>query len=267
MISRAEVFRVARREGVGDRIIEKDYVLSWILIAIADSDLRDHVAFKGGTALKKVYFPDYRFSEDLDFTLPSNLPHDELLTSLEGLLPSLLRRVNIRLELDSGELSQFNSTTAQFTYVGPLQAIARPRTLKTDFTRGELLVNPPTDAVLSAPYGDYPEGVRLPTYTINEIMAEKLCALMGRTEARDLYDVWWLFESGRTEPVLLAHDFLRKAEHKRQDPARLEPLLGSKEPTFARQWAIRLAEQVRELPHFDEVMRAVKRHVRQLPLD
>jgi predicted nucleotidyltransferase component of viral defense system len=267
MISQAEVFGVARQERVGERVIEKDYVLSWVLVAIADSNLKDHLAFKGGTALKKVYFQDYRFSEDLDFTLPSNLPHDELLTSLERLLPSLLRRVNIRLELDSAELSRFNSTMAQFSYVGPLQAIARPRTLKTDFTRGELLVNRPRDALLRAPYSDYPKAVRLPAYTKNEIMAEKLCALMGRTEARDLYDVWWLFEFGRIEPVLLAHDFLRKAQHKGQDPARLEPLLGSKEPRFASQWQTRLSQQVTNLPYFDEVMRAVRRHVRHLPLE
>ena len=39
------------------------------VIAIAESELRDKLAFKGGTALKRAYYPDYRFSEDLDFTL------------------------------------------------------------------------------------------------------------------------------------------------------------------------------------------------------
>jgi predicted nucleotidyltransferase component of viral defense system len=266
MITQAEVFKLAQRERVSERVIEKDYVLSWILIAIADSDLRDHMAFKGGTALKKVYFPDYRFSEDLDFTLPGNMPHDELLASLGALLPGLLGTVNLRLQLAAAELSRFDSTTVQAAYVGPLQASMGARTLKMDFTRGELLVNPPGDAVLSAPYTDYPKEVRLPTYTLNEIMAEKLCALMGRTEARDLYDVWWLFESGEIEPVSLAADFLRKAQHKRKDPGRLAGVLESKESRLARQWETRLAEQVRHLPHFGEVMRAVRRHVRQLHL-
>ena len=65
MISSAEVARLSHRLGVGDRVIEKDYVLSWLLIAIAESNLRDDLAFKGGTALKRAYYPDYRFSEDL----------------------------------------------------------------------------------------------------------------------------------------------------------------------------------------------------------
>lgn len=68
MISPAEIARWSHRFGVSDRVIEKDYVLSWLLVAIGKSGLRDALAFKGGTALKRAYFPDYRFSEDLDFT-------------------------------------------------------------------------------------------------------------------------------------------------------------------------------------------------------
>ncbi len=48
MISTAEVARLAHRLGVGDRVIEKDYVLSWLLAAIAESDLRGKLAFAEG---------------------------------------------------------------------------------------------------------------------------------------------------------------------------------------------------------------------------
>jgi predicted nucleotidyltransferase component of viral defense system len=126
MIPSRDVFSLAQKEGVGERIIEKDYVLSWVLIAIAESDLRDHVAFKGGTALKKVYFPEYRFSEDLDFTLPRDLPHDELVGFLAGLLPSLLGRVNLRVDLTRADVRAHDSTDVEVAYVGPLQATAPP---------------------------------------------------------------------------------------------------------------------------------------------
>jgi predicted nucleotidyltransferase component of viral defense system len=264
MISRAEVFRLAGQERVGARVIEKDYVLSWLLIAIADSDLRHHLVFKGGTALKKIYFPEYRFSEDLDFTLIASVSHDDLVLLIEGLFPSLLSRANLRIELDAADLSAFDSTTVQVNYVGPLQARMGSRTLKMDFTRGELLVNPPRTAELKAPYSDYPSAVGIATYTKREILAEKLCALMGRTEARDLYDAWWLLESQTLHPVVLTHDFVAKAEHKGHDPAQLDAVLGSKESRFSSQWETRLSQQVTNLPHFDEVMRAVRRHVRQL---
>jgi predicted nucleotidyltransferase component of viral defense system len=266
MISRTEVFRLAHRFGVGERVIEKDYVLSWVLVAIAESDLSGHAAFKGGTALKKVYFPEYRFSEDLDFTLVRNLNHDELLGLVQQSLPSLLKRENLRVEVGKADLSQHESSRVELAYVGPLQARMGSRELRMDFTRNELLVNEPRRAELKAPYSNYPQAVRLPTYTINEIFAEKLCALMGRTEPRDLYDVWWLLKMSGVDPALVTHDFLRKAEHKGHEPARLDDALEMKESVFARQWGTRLSQQVRDLPHFDEVMRAVRRHVRQLEL-
>lgn len=70
MIKPAEIQKKARTVGVRDQQIEKDYILSWILQGIAfHNELSKIIVFKGGTVLKKVYFEDYRFSEDLDFTL------------------------------------------------------------------------------------------------------------------------------------------------------------------------------------------------------
>ena len=69
MIPPSAIARLAHRLRLGDKTIELDYVLTWVLLAIADSPLRERLAFKGGAALKKVYEPAYRFSEDLDLTL------------------------------------------------------------------------------------------------------------------------------------------------------------------------------------------------------
>lgn len=266
MISTAEVAKLAHRLGVDQRVIEKDYVLSWLLIAIAESDLRSWMAFKGGTALKKSYYPDYRFSEDLDFTLRIDLSHDDLVEAFQTLFPSLERQVNLTSTLRSAEQSIFESTTLLVNYVGPLGGRLGSRYLKVDFTRGELLLYPLAERPLQAPYSDYPRGVTLPTYTLEEILAEKLCALLGRTEPRDLYDVYWLFEWGDVDVTFLAVSFADKCEHKGQDPTRLYQVLTAKEATFDRLWASRLAAQVTELPHLNEVLRVVRRHVRDLGL-
>ena len=63
--------RLARKGGrrIPERVLERDYCLSWFLIGLSHSPLKDILLFKGGTCIKKCYFPDYRFSEDLDFTL------------------------------------------------------------------------------------------------------------------------------------------------------------------------------------------------------
>mgnify|MGYP000975988095 CR=1 FL=1 len=70
MIKPGEIQNKARSAGVRDQQIEKDYILSWLLKGISQNKLLSGVlVFKGGTCLKKFYFEDYRFSEDLDFTL------------------------------------------------------------------------------------------------------------------------------------------------------------------------------------------------------
>ena len=56
--------------GIGWDVIEQDYVLSWVLYGISRVEkLKSTLVFKGGTALKKCYFGNYRFSQDLDFSV------------------------------------------------------------------------------------------------------------------------------------------------------------------------------------------------------
>ncbi len=70
MLSRAELQSLANREKVGLGILEKDYVLTQVLNNISQIDeMAGLFVFKGGTALRKTYFPDWRYSEDLDFTV------------------------------------------------------------------------------------------------------------------------------------------------------------------------------------------------------
>ena len=55
--------------GLRDTQIEKDYVIGWVLKGISNNKfLLESLVFKGGTALRKIYFTEYRLSEDLDFT-------------------------------------------------------------------------------------------------------------------------------------------------------------------------------------------------------
>ena len=73
MIGGGALRRMAAERKLGLDLIEKDYVLGWILKGISECSVRDKLIFKGGTALSKVYFPlGWRISEDLDFTLLDN---------------------------------------------------------------------------------------------------------------------------------------------------------------------------------------------------
>jgi len=264
MILPGEVARLAHRLGLSDKTIEQDYVLTWVLLAIARSPLRDRLAFKGGTALKKIYVPDYRFSEDLDFTLLDDLANEDLRAEIEALFPWLRREVNITLEVRRAEIHETGNPALYLNYVGPLRADLGSRFLKTDFTRHELLLFPLVEARLRVPYSDCRGRMEtLCVYSPEEILAEKLCALLGRTEPRDLYDVHYMFTHRLADDEEVWFRLGAKMAHKGLDPAALGDVLARKQSTFSRLWGPRLRGQVPELPHLDAVVRETGRWLRQ----
>ena len=96
-----EIQQKAREVGVRDQQIEKDYVLSWILKGVAQHEqLSKCIVFKGGTVLKKIYFEDYRFSEDLDFTLLNNeIPNEQMFVWFKETFEYVREEANIPLEI------------------------------------------------------------------------------------------------------------------------------------------------------------------------
>jgi len=74
----------ARNSGLRDKLVaERDVVLTYALRVLLDTGVMDHLAFKGGTCLRKLIFGSAgRFSEDLDFTLDSDRLDDDVLTEL-----------------------------------------------------------------------------------------------------------------------------------------------------------------------------------------
>jgi predicted nucleotidyltransferase component of viral defense system len=98
MISRSELQRLANREKIALGTLEKDYVLSEILKALSRvTSLSDILVFKGGTALRKIYFADWRYSEDLDFTANHDMKDEELRQSLDEWYSQVEQTSQIRL--------------------------------------------------------------------------------------------------------------------------------------------------------------------------
>ena len=168
----------------------------------------------------------------------------------------------VRFKRNSGEICFPPRFAPETNYTGPLRARLGSRHLKVDLTRGELILHSPSERPLLASYSDYLSGITLPTYTLEEVLAEKLCALMGRTEPRDLYDVHWLLERGDVDIAFLTTDFAAKCQHKGHDPQQLANALSAKERTFRRLWTSRLEVQVQDLPALKEVLRVVRRLLR-----
>jgi hypothetical protein len=131
MIKPGEIQNKAREVGVRDQQIEKDYILSWILQGIAQHEqLSTAIVFKGGTVLKKVYFEDYRFSEDLDFTLLDNdILNEQIFEWFSEVFEYIQEEANIPLEIidpdnhrDRHE-HEDGGINFYISYVGPLGGI------------------------------------------------------------------------------------------------------------------------------------------------
>jgi predicted nucleotidyltransferase component of viral defense system len=84
MITRVDLQRLSKREGVALGTCEKDYVLTEVLKALPEvTKLKGFPVFKGGTALRKIYFPSWRYSEDLDFTAKADRALSEIRKGLD----------------------------------------------------------------------------------------------------------------------------------------------------------------------------------------
>jgi uncharacterized protein len=254
---------------IPEAVLERDYCLAWFLVALSRSPLREWLAFKGGTALKRCYFGDYRFSEDLDFTLRADGPFDPIRQELEPVFAEVRRAVGatIRFAHEDKQAHQ-NSYTFYLSYEGPLPATARPKEVKVDITIREEVVFPlESRRVLRAyeEYQDLPEDAEVLAYSLSEIATEKVVALLdaARTEPRDLYDIWFLASGGHVDLRDLTHAIEKKWEFRKKKPADTRDAFESKEARYKKLWELRLAAQMAELPEFAEVFRLVRRALRQ----
>jgi len=272
--------RARGRGGLLHDAVIKDHILSYLLAGIAATPgLGDRLAFKGGTALRKCWFPRYRYSEDLDFTLidGATIETDELVS----LMKSASERA-VQLVPDYGARYSFDVRTtvphephpfgqANLRLVGKAPSGATV-TIKVEITGSDEPVLLPTDerrVLHSFPEEDLDAVIRC--YALEEIAVEKVRAGLqvrdrlnrfeeqGRTgyahRVRDVYDLWYLRTNAGTEldwalvrRILPAKTRARNIRWDSADDFRDERV----ERLYREQWAPRLQGFVSELPSFDE---------------
>ncbi len=265
MIKPGEIQQKARKAGVRDQQIEKDYVLSWILCGTARHiQLSKALAFKGGTVLKKVYFEDYRFSEDLDFTLlDESLTDEQILTWFAEVFKRIREEANIPLEVIETNKHDDGGINFYISFVGPLGGQGSNKKIKTDISRTEKLVFPPVLMPVLTGYSDLPEH-RLLCYSLEEVLVEKLRSVMQRMQARDYYDLWYLLEHHNMDIDLYASEFEAKCAAKGLSAADFHKKLSERLPQYKARWVKSLSEQIKDLPDFARAEREVQRHIRKL---
>ncbi|MCE5328968.1 nucleotidyl transferase AbiEii/AbiGii toxin family protein [bacterium] len=266
MIPREEISRLSHRLQMNELVLEKDYVLTWILFGIADSNLYSRLVFKGGTALKKIYFPDYRFSEDLDFTILNEISTDDLISNTKLMLNNITKSQGLQFDISSEKIEvRANTITIYIGFVGPLQARLGSRFIKVDFTLNEKLLFNINPLFIQSFYSDIIKK-QINTYSLEEIMVEKLCAIIGRTEPRDVYDIYFLFEQD-LDFIAIPSAFIEKAKFKDINPKDIKELFKRKKNIVERMWETRLTHQIKNLPDIDGVLRKIERNLRKYIYD
>jgi len=260
MIKPGEIDRNAIEKKVRAKQIEKDYVISWILWGFARNEfLNTNLVFKGGTCLKKMHFNDYRYSEDMDFTLRDDNSSDaEILGNFQSSFAEILEESRIKVEVIEDSVEN-HERSGSLKFKVTYKATHGSGEIKMDITRGETIE---FDIEYRAVLNDYSdlekEGeIRINCYSLKEVLIEKMSALMGRTIPRDLYDFHYLVEEEGIKLEDVYIEFVRKAENKGHDAKKFLDKVAQKKKTYEKDWQVSLEKQMPkdELPEFGNLWR------------
>jgi predicted nucleotidyltransferase component of viral defense system len=197
MLTRAQIQRLAQRHRVGLQVQERDYVQHLLLFLLYGRS--PALIFKGGTALRLVYRGN-RYSEDLDFNGPADLP---FLQDLWQRTVTGLQDFGITAEVRNAWQSEVGYSF-DVSYQGPLYN-------GRDRTRGKVRVDvnlrpekvEHRAALVTPEYDDLRPFV-VQVLTLEHLLAEKVRAFLVRGKPRDLYDLWLLHAQGvRVDPDLV----------------------------------------------------------------
>lgn len=274
----------ARRRGIPYETVLKDYAIGHLLAALAaEPTLASHLVLKGGTALRRLYFADYRFSEDLDFSAEGGPRGDPL--------EATFRLVALRAQSTLSETGPTQVTLERaghrhphphgqedFVFRTQFPWQRQPLcTVKVEVTVDEPIALPAAVRPILHGYGETLAGT-IRAYSIEEIAAEKLRALLQnearrgvrrwvRPRCRDVYDLWHIlskapagFMVAEVRRILPSKCALRGVRFTRADDFFPAPLL----EIVRSAWADDLGQLVPDLPDVDDVIVTLREQVNRL---
>lgn len=265
-------------------VIEKDYALSYILAGIAtQSQLNQSLVFKGGTALKKIFFGDYRFSVDLDFSTidaPKDKMLEEALKSAVNSSRNLLSNYGpfeLQLKRYPEREPHPHGQEAFNIYVKFPWHRTSLCTVKIEVTHDEPIILAPQYKPIIHGYEESLDCV-LACYQLEEIIAEKLRALLQthqklvtlgwhRPRARDYYDLWRIFKDYQTSIIskTLIEILGKKCKHRNVTYQSVDDFFTHELVTEANQhWQSTLGILVNQLPECQIILDEVKNFMERM---
>jgi predicted nucleotidyltransferase component of viral defense system len=190
MITREEIEAKATEFDIHAANVERDYVFGWLLCGIYNaSALKDVLILKGGNAFRKAYFPNTRFSNDLDFSTQTQLAEDALRAELDGIRDFVHATAGIifenekkRIDTEStarGDGTQFKIRLYFKDFYGNPDTITI--SVRLDITEFDRIYLPTQVRQLIHPYSDNAAcQAQVRCVKLEEMLASKLKCLLQR---------------------------------------------------------------------------------------
>lgn len=211
MIPKADIVAWRRfAPWINDAQVEQDLIISRALVAIFQSPLlAERLAFRGGTALHKLYFDvPRRYSEDIDLVQIVPAPIGQVIDTLQELLNGFLGAPRRKQTEQSAIL------TYRMESEGPPVVQMR---LKVEInTREHFAVEGYQKHPFAVQSRWFKGECEITTYTLEEMLATKLRALYQRRKGRDLFDLWLGVSEMKADAGRLIQVFKRYMENEGQ---------------------------------------------------
>jgi predicted nucleotidyltransferase component of viral defense system len=194
MITQEQVGALAKQYRINETVIFREYLQLAFLQKLYQKAPSRNILFKGGTAIHLIYQAP-RFSEDLDFsvTLPAS--------AFNAYITSVLKRME---EEEGVTWKERKSITGKQFLVTAEGILPYKAYIALDFSFREKVLSNDRSIIRTA----YPVIFTSFVHHLSqeELLAEKIRAVMTRRKGRDLYDLWYLLSRG----VDVRQDMLRK---------------------------------------------------------
>ena len=188
-------------------MVEQDLLLCRVIVEIFRHPyLSQHLVFRGGTALHKLYFqPPRRYSEDVDMVQIQAGPIGPIFDALRETLTPFLGIP--QRKQGPGVVTLTYRVTTEIPPIVPMK-------LKVEINSREHFAVLPIEHKPFAVNSPWFQGAcEVPVFGLDELMATKLRALYQRRKGRDLFDMWLGLTVGQGDPTRIVSCFRRYMEH------------------------------------------------------
>ncbi|MGC9125619.1 MAG: nucleotidyl transferase AbiEii/AbiGii toxin family protein [Caldisericaceae bacterium] len=251
MIKDTELKSTAAKYKVGLSKVERDYAQSWLLKHLNQINM----ALKGGTGLRKVYFSEYRFSDDLDFTLLEDTDKNTLSRNIDNAVRNAKEESGINF---LGLTNTKETKTGYKFEIGFM--ISQTMNIQLDITEysKEIVLLPVIERKINHIFSDNLNGTAK-SYDIKEILAEKVRTIFERGFPRDLYDVGYLILHGiEIDKELLENKF--KQRNVKMSFSQLE----LQKEKMRNAWITSLDSQINPVPDFESFFKLVSERLQKI---